>query len=50
MIEYVGVYIEFVDVLLEVGYGVYVYDYKGYGKIVKKEEDYGYFELNIGWN
>ena len=49
MTEHAGVYTEFVDALLEAGYGVYAHDHKGHGKTVK-EEDYGHFEPNIGWN
>lgn len=50
MTEYAGVYTDFIDALLEAGYGVYAHDHKGHGKTVKREEDYGHFEPNIGWN
>ena len=36
--------------LLEAGYGVYAHDHKGHGKTVKREEDYGHFKPNVGWN
>ncbi|EEL88417.1 hypothetical protein bcere0029_17040 [Bacillus cereus AH1272] len=50
MTEHAGVYTDFIDALLEAGYGVYAHDHKGHGKTVKREEDYGHFEPNIGWN
>ena len=36
MTEHAGVYTEFVDALLEAGYGVYAHDHKGHGKTVKR--------------
>lgn len=50
MTEHAGVYTDFIDALLEAGYGVYAHDHKGHGKTVKREEDYGHFEPDIGWN
>ncbi|PFD38640.1 alpha/beta hydrolase [Bacillus cereus] len=50
MTEHAGVYTEFIDALLEAGYGVYAHDHKGHGKTVIREEDYGHFEPDIGWN
>lgn len=38
MTEHAGVYTEFVDALLEAGYGVYAHDHKGHGKTVKKKK------------
>ena len=50
MTEHAGVYTDFIAALLEAGYGVYAHDHKGHGKTVKREEDYGHFEPNVGWN
>ena len=50
MTEHAGVYTDFIDALLEAGYGVYAHDHKGHGKTVKREEDYGHFEPNVGWS
>ncbi|WP_377866085.1 alpha/beta hydrolase [Bacillus sp. R86525] len=50
MTEHAGVYTEFIDALLEAGYGVYAHDHKGHGKTVKREEEYGHFKPNVGWN
>ncbi len=50
MTEHAGVYTDFIDALLEAGYGVYAHDHKGHGKTVKREEDYGHFKPNVGWN
>ena len=50
MTEHAGVYTEFIDALLGAGSGVYAHDHKGHGKTVKREEDYGHFEPNVGWN
>jgi len=50
MTEHAGVYTDFIDAVLEAGYGVYAHDHKGHGKTVKREEDYGHFEPNVGWN
>lgn len=50
MTEHAGVYTDFIDALLEAGYGVYAHDHKGHGKTVRREEDYGHFEPDIGWN
>ncbi|MGG1849891.1 alpha/beta hydrolase [Bacillus wiedmannii] len=50
MTEHAGVYTDFIVALLEAGYGVYAHDHKGHGKTVKREEDYGHFEPNIGWS
>ncbi len=36
MTEHAGVYTDFIDALLEAGYGVYAHDHKGHGKTVKK--------------
>lgn len=37
MTEHAGVYTEFIDALLEAGYGVYAHDHKGHGKTVKEK-------------
>ncbi|WP_242253961.1 alpha/beta hydrolase [Bacillus cereus group sp. BfR-BA-01379] len=50
MTEHAGVYTDFIAALLEAGYGVYAHDHKGHGKTVKREEDYGHFKPNVGWN
>ncbi|MGZ7147862.1 alpha/beta hydrolase [Bacillus sp. BC08] len=50
MTEHAGVYTDFIAALLEAGYGVYAHDHKGHGKTVKREEDYGHFEPNVGWS
>ncbi|PFF60714.1 alpha/beta hydrolase [Bacillus thuringiensis] len=50
MTEHAGVYTDFIAALLEAGYGVYAHDHKGHGKTVKREEDYGHFKSNVGWN
>ncbi|HDR7515286.1 alpha/beta hydrolase [Bacillus mobilis] len=50
MTEHAGVYTDFIAALLEAGYGVYGHDHKGHGKTVKREEDYGHFKPNVGWN
>ena len=50
MTEHAGVYTDFIDALLQAGYGVYAHDHKGHGKTVKSEEDYGHFEPDIGWS
>ena len=43
-------FIQTLFALLEAGYGVYAHDHKGHGKTVKREEDYGHFKPNVGWN
>ncbi|HDR6311211.1 TPA: alpha/beta hydrolase [Bacillus cereus] len=50
MTEHAGVYSDFIAALLKAGYGVYAHDHKGHGKTVKREEDYGHFKPNVGWN
>jgi alpha-beta hydrolase superfamily lysophospholipase len=50
MTEHAGVYTDFIAALLKAGYGVYAHDHKGHGKTVKREEDYGHFKPNVGWN
>ncbi len=50
MTEHADVYTDFIAALLEAGYGVYAHDHKGHGKTVKREEDYGHFKPNVGWN
>ncbi|WP_242145796.1 MULTISPECIES: alpha/beta fold hydrolase [unclassified Bacillus cereus group] len=50
MTEHAGVYTECVEAFIQAGYGVYAHDHKGHGKTVKREDDYGHFAPNVGWD
>lgn len=50
MQEHIGRYDDFANVLTECGYIVIGHDHLGHGNTVQKEEDFGYFADNNGWD
>lgn len=50
MQEHIGRYEEFIQELVMCGYIVVGHDQLGHGKTVQKEEEFGYFACNKGWD
>ena len=50
MTEHAGVYTDFILCVIRSRVWCLCTHHKGHGKTVKREEDYGHFKPNVGWN